>query len=164
MTTLDDEHWERVANKFGMPGPMATFDEHANAISSFRRCDEDLVFQHIKETCESPIEQILYAYLWYDPYQSGFRFRPQQKIGQYRVDFVVEIEGEKLVVECDGHDFHEKTKEQATKDKKRDRFLVSQGYKVLRFTGSEIKKNPLRVISEIADAVYGPMVKRDLGY
>lgn len=47
-----------------------------------------------------------------------------------------------LVVECDGHDFHEKTKEQAARDKKRDRDLAELGFRVLRFSGSEIYKEP----------------------
>jgi very-short-patch-repair endonuclease len=44
-------------------------------------------------------------------------------------------------VECDGHDFHERTKEQAARDKKRDRDLLSRGVTTIRFTGPEIYKN-----------------------
>ena len=65
----------------------------------------------------------------------------QEKIGNYRADFVVnyfKYSKKKYVIECDGHDFHEKTKEQAKHDKQRERFFVSQGYTVLRFSGSEI--------------------------
>ena len=47
----------------------------------------------------------------------------------------------KIGVECDGHDFHEKTKEQAARDKKRDRDLQALGYRVLRFSGSEIYRD-----------------------
>lgn len=69
---------------------------------------------------------------------------PQQKIGKYRVDFVLlarlgfDQQTVKIVIECDGHDFHERTKEQAQRDKSRDRFLHAAGYTVYRFTGSEI--------------------------
>jgi very-short-patch-repair endonuclease len=48
-----------------------------------------------------------------------------------------------LVVECDGHQFHEKTKEQVSRDKKRDRDLQTAGYKVFRFSGSEISNDPI---------------------
>lgn len=66
-------------------------------------------------------------------------FQSQKQIGRYRVDFLIEDEkGKTIVVECDGHDFHERTKDQAQCDKKRDRELQSEGYKVYRFTGSEI--------------------------
>lgn len=83
----------------------------------------------------------------------------QYKINNYIVDFCIHIRKDneqykeivisKYVIECDGHDFHEKTKEQAKKDKKRDRDLISLGYKVLRFTGSEIYTNYEDLIGEI---------------
>lgn len=61
----------------------------------------------------------------------------------YRLDLaVLEYHGSTVVtrvdVECDGHDFHERTKEQAKSDKSRDRALQTAGWSVLRFTGSEI--------------------------
>ena len=63
---------------------------------------------------------------------------PQVQVGRYRVDFMVRFFDEKFIVECDGHDFHERTKQQAQHDKQRDRFLQAEGFKVFRFTGSEI--------------------------
>lgn len=76
----------------------------------------------------------------------GAHLWPQAKIGNYRVDFLfvnIGKQGRRLVVvECDGHDFHERTKEQAGRDKARDRYLVSRGIIVLRFTGSEIYRDP----------------------
>lgn len=54
----------------------------------------------------------------------------------------------KAIVECDGHEFHERTKEQAKNDKSRDRHLQSLGYYVLRFTGSELWKDPKRCARE----------------
>lgn len=54
-----------------------------------------------------------------------------------------------LVVECDGHDFHEKTKEQAKRDKSRDRDLQAAGITVLRFTGSEIYNDINQCIIDI---------------
>jgi len=47
-----------------------------------------------------------------------------------------------VAVECDGHDFHERTKEQAERDKARDRDLQTLGWHVARFTGSEIFRDP----------------------
>jgi len=54
-----------------------------------------------------------------------------------------------IAIECDGHEFHEKTKKQAQKDKSKDRFLNSKGLKVFRFTGSEITKAPDKCADEI---------------
>ena len=52
----------------------------------------------------------------------------------------------KLVIEADGHDFHE-TKESAAKDNVRDRDMRELGIEVFRFTGSEIYKNR-HIVSE----------------
>jgi very-short-patch-repair endonuclease len=87
----------------------------------------------------------------------GITAWPQQQILEYRVDFLVVArltEGgplHQIVVECDGHDFHERTKEQAARDRRRDRDLTAAGYKVFRFTGSEIFRNPKACVSEIRD-------------
>ncbi len=56
-----------------------------------------------------------------------------------------------LLVECDGHDFHEKTKEQAALDKGKDRQASIDGYDTFRFTGSEIWKDPMGCASQIVD-------------
>lgn len=61
----------------------------------------------------------------------------QVQIGQYRVDFLLP---NNVIVECDGHDYHA-SREQRTRDAKRDRDLMALGYKVVRFTGSEIHAN-----------------------
>jgi very-short-patch-repair endonuclease len=90
---------------------------------------------------------------------------PQYRIGRYRVDFLVMrseidyllnyplVKSEKVIVECDGHDFHEKTKAQAAHDKKRDRFLQSKGMKVFRFTGTEIFGDCVSCVREIYQAI-----------
>lgn len=99
--------------------------------------------------------------------------KPQQEIGHHRVDFALELTstetfhqvakmmGEappkylpeqvsiKLAVECDGHAFHEKTAEQAMRDKGRDRDLLNDGYPVMRFTGAEIFAAPLKCAYQV---------------
>lgn len=47
-----------------------------------------------------------------------------------------------LVIECDGHDFHEKTKEQVAYGNDRDFDLKEAGYEVIHFSGSQIFNNP----------------------
>lgn len=59
----------------------------------------------------------------------------------YRPDFAFFTKNVRLIVELDGHDFHERTKEQAARDKSRDRAFVLAGWMVLRFTGSEIYRD-----------------------
>lgn len=84
---------------------------------------------------------------------------PQKQIGAWRVDFLISAyrwampnvtEGwQALVVECDGHAFHERTKEQAARDRARDRGLQSEGYTVFRFTGSELWRDPLGCAEQV---------------
>jgi hypothetical protein len=98
-----------------------------------------------------------------------FIITPQAQINDMRVDFLVELHSEeegnelsyrcldvevpdpivsRLVVECDGHDFHEKTKEQASRDKERDRFLKIGGYEVFRYAGTDIFNRPMECAQE----------------
>lgn len=85
----------------------------------------------------------------------------QVQIGRHRVDFLFRVdylwtdERRRLfvVVECDGHDFHERTKEQAIRDRSRDRELQSLGYIVLRFTGREIHRSPYHCAKEIESII-----------
>ena len=88
-------------------------------------------FQHL---CESPIEvtmlealiafRLVHAQEY--PKIAGsdagvpwhWSIFPQHPIGKYRVDFLLidEDYDVQVVIECDGHDFHERTKEQAMRD------------------------------------------------
>jgi very-short-patch-repair endonuclease len=92
---------------------------------------------------------------------------PQCAIDDYRVDFLIVTRRgstgavEEFVVECDGHDFHERTKEQAERDKGRDRKLQSLGLPVFRFTGSEIFRDPIRKAAEICEHALRIIQDRD---
>jgi very-short-patch-repair endonuclease len=84
---------------------------------------------------------------------------PQVTIEGYRVDFLIQYwskSGAELnvVVECDGHDWHERTPQQAARDKRRDRRLQKLGYQVLRFTGSEIFNRPVDCAEEIRQIIH----------
>jgi very-short-patch-repair endonuclease len=90
---------------------------------------------------------------------SRLKIEAQAKVGHYSADFVLTLQlysGAKAVVavEIDGHDFHEKTKQQAAHDKKRDRFFAAQGLTLLRFTGSEVHKNPAACVSEVLQLLH----------
>lgn len=133
------------------------------------------------EHCESPIEQVLamrfFEYLQsHHPHMLEFRdnldlveIRSQETIeannNTYRADFVIPVwdrtanSGIVFVIECDGHDYHEKTIEQAQRDKKRDRDMAMEDYVVLRYTGSEIYSNP-EIAREIMGIVRHILLKR----
>lgn len=91
--------------------------------------------------------------------------KTQVRVGQYRIDWSAELRnGKRLAVELDGHDFHEKTKEQASKDKRKDRHLISCGYTVIRFSGSDVWNDPFFCCREVADHLhileYGKSLKQ----
>ncbi len=122
----------------------------------FREACEAVALEEYRETfwidsgyaescCESPIEvKLVLAFLAkYPRYFHVYTLIPQWACGPYRADFYLESDmGKALIVECDGHEFHERTKEQAAHDRKRDRWFLEHGHTVVRFTGSEIYRDP----------------------
>jgi len=69
-------------------------------------------------------------------------------IGKYRVDFLVG--SKKVVIELYGYQWHS-SKEKLTRDAERERFLQRQGYHIVRFTGSEVYKNPQKCVREVLE-------------
>lgn len=90
--------------------------------------------------------------------ESEFMLYAQRDVAGHRVDFALEstdVEyGEPgfwgVAVEVDGHEFHEKTKAQASTDRERDRDVQREGYRILRYTGSDIYKSPASAVREVA--------------
>lgn len=121
----------------------------------------NLWLQNIEMNIKSPIERIAFMHLIYASNQlfSDFEMGVQQqvKIGGYIVDFLVSHwdTDTQIIIECDGHDFHERTKEQAAHDKKRDRFFSKLGYIVLRYTGSQICSNPMEIYEDVGGILLG---------
>jgi hypothetical protein len=78
-------------------------------------------------------------------FTSDFRlsFIPYNK--DYSIDSDNKID---LLIECDGHEFHDGTPEVAEKTKQRDRTLVKLGYKIIHFSGREIRRNPVECVKE----------------
>jgi very-short-patch-repair endonuclease len=81
----------------------------------------------------------------------------QHKISSYRVDILLMLKknGEiwPFIIECDGHDYHERTKEQARRDRSRDRWFQLQGLMVIRFTGSEIWEDAVACAEQVIDII-----------
>jgi very-short-patch-repair endonuclease len=67
----------------------------------------------------------------------GLGFRRQAPLGRYILDFVCHDRG--LVVEVDGGQHF--SVRQATRDKVRDRWLGTQGYRVIRIANNEVLTN-----------------------
>lgn len=139
--------------------------------------DYELELLSCMDGCESPIEQLM-ALALYTKSQSWVVSNRCNKLNldivdiqtqgevvsssgkKYRADFIIPVFDLKthnskcFVIECDGHEFHEKTKQQAMRDKQRERALVEKGYVVVRFSGSEIYKNPNACAEEVFQIIF----------
>ncbi len=128
---------------------------------------------HLGKLCESPIERVMAAavvavfeieecrplifipaeYLLKGNVQLGIA--PQAQVGDWRVDFLLIDRTLKkplsVIIECDGHQFHERDQDQALRDRSRDRAAQSIGAHVFRFTGREIWKDPIKCAREVFD-------------
>jgi hypothetical protein len=123
----------------------------------------------------SPIEQIILAGLLWPKYlyegnlpeiwdakselgkpQSGVVIAPQYQTENRRIDHALFVnifanEEIKIAVECDGHDFHEKTPDQAARDSAKNGDLKIAGWRLLRFTGRQIRQNPKHCAARVAE-------------
>ena len=61
-------------------------------------------------------------------------------------------------IECDGYDYHYRNKKQVTNDRKRERALMNDCHRFLRFTGTEIYKDVKGCVKELLD-----IVQKDVG-
>lgn len=77
----------------------------------------------------------------------GIKFRRQQPVGSYIVDFI-SFEA-KLILEVDGGEHNKK--ENKRKDLIRTRFLEEKGYNVLRFWNNEVLNNLEGVLSLVLE-------------
>jgi very-short-patch-repair endonuclease len=110
----------------------------------------------------------------YEPRHAGLdlvlRIEPQAQLGEHRVDFFLTLEGafrplgeqprfgtQRMVLECDGHDFHERTPDQAKRDRARDRLLQSFGFLVYRYTGREIWEDVFACAEQAIDSLSAPL-------
>ncbi len=83
---------------------------------------------------------------------------------KYRVDFLIEYKymenwekndkEDMFIIEMDSYLWHGSTPEQFAKEKKRERNLISAGYKIIRFSGREVYRNPEKCVDEVMDYIY----------
>lgn len=147
------------------------FDEMwAEWVEYSREAAECAVFGYYDCHAGSDLERLLLVPLtflragWFDAGYGGpldvgrdeLTIRPQYSVGPYVLDFAIFVgpfgvqkKEWRIAVECDGHYFHERTKEQATRDRRRDRYLALNGWTVMRFTESEINADPRGCVDQI---------------
>lgn len=96
----------------------------------------------------TPIEKKLYSELEKELESKKMEVQVYRQLqtGSYRLDLA--IPGLKIDVECDGQEYHD-----GKVDKRRDQYLKKAGWKILRFTGSEINSETAYCIRLIKEAI-----------
>ena len=95
----------------------------------------------------TPIEEKLAAALD----EAGLTYRAQAKVGDFRVDFLLEPNGHKIAVEADGRAYHD-----PESDRQRDDALKGLGISdVIHFTGSRIHRDPDACAADVQKALSG---------
>lgn len=92
-------------------------------------------------------------------YQKEIVFRVNanpQTINGYVPDFIIEndfISFFKFAIEIDGHEWHEKTKEQAANDRRKDRAYLKNRVLPIRFTGTEVFHDSITCIKDSLEII-----------
>ncbi len=113
-------------------------------------------------TCQSPLEQKLFVALKNEDINPKLQWRIQKDGTGYSKDipvdkntiltvpdFYLESYGKKICIYADGHTYHERTENQALRDRRIDRNLQNLGFVCLRFTGKEIRERMDNVVETI---------------
>jgi very-short-patch-repair endonuclease/superfamily I DNA/RNA helicase len=96
---------------------------------------------------ESPFEKAVLKRLL----DAGYRVKPQWQVGYFRIDMVVEGDGKRLAIECDGDRYH--PIEKLAEDVERQAILERLGWRFVRIRGSAFYRDPDRVM----DAVFSKL-------
>ena len=78
---------------------------------------------------------------------AGYRVTPQWRIGTFRIDLVVEGDGKRLAIECDGDRYQ--PLEKLLEDMDRQSVLERMGWIFTRIRSSEFLRNPARAMKPI---------------
>ena len=80
---------------------------------------------------------------------AGYQVIPQWKVGSRRIDLVVEGNGRRLAVECDGDRYH--PIEKLGEDMERQAVLERLGWIFVRIRGSVFFRDPTRAMKPVFD-------------
>lgn len=116
------------------------------------------------DECESESEKIfcvafeLFNFTTHpDNYDACYKLHKQYRIGKYRADFAIvanenygfQGSNYKVVIECDGHEYHNKTADQVLRDRDRDVEMRFKGYEIFHFSGTQIFDTPTRCAANV---------------
>lgn len=102
--------------------------------------------ESLRDLCESDFEREVYDILT----ERGYRVLPQVKVGEYRIDMVVEGHNDaRLAIECDGDQYH--GADRWDDDMHRQRTLERVGWQFWRCFASTFVKNKKDVVSDLLE-------------
>ena len=103
---------------------------------------------NLRSLCESPFERELYDEL----IGRGFQVIPQVKVGNYRIDMVIQgSDDERLAIECDGDRYHGADK--WADDMQRQRILERVGWVFWRCFASKFVRQKDAVIADLLNTL-----------
>jgi very-short-patch-repair endonuclease len=80
---------------------------------------------------------------------AGYRVTPHWRIGTFRIDLVVEGDGKRLAIECDGDRYY--PLEKLPEDMDRQSVLERMGWIFMRIRSSEFLRNPVRAMKPVLE-------------
>lgn len=92
---------------------------------------------------ESEFERQVFQHL----VNAGYKVTTQWPVGAYRIDMVVEGDGKRLAVECDGDRWH--PQEKLEEDMARQAILERLGWRFVRIRGSQFFRNPEQAMEPV---------------
>src|SRR3989449_3412449 len=114
--------------------------EHAQDPSRLMRALEEK-----EKRTQSPFEREVMKRLL----AAGYHVTPQWKIGAFRIDLVVEGDGRRLAIECDGDRYH--PLEKLSEDMDRQSVLERMGWIFTRIRCTEFLRNPDRALKPVLE-------------
>ena len=103
--------------------------------------------QQAERRAESELERQVLRYL----VQANHRVRTQWQVGHYRIDLVVEGDGKRLAIECDGDRWH--PPEKLAEDLERQAILERLGWTFVRVRGTEFFRHPDRALQPVFEMI-----------
>ena len=133
------------------PEHLNVDDLKLRIIEHFRNPMEDTTVSmtdDVLDLCDSEFERQVGARL----IRLGYRVRPQVPVGGYRLDFVVEGDGDRrLAVECDGDKYH--GPDRWAEDVRRQKALERLGWVFWRVWGSHWSADPDGCLADLVDTL-----------
>jgi very-short-patch-repair endonuclease/phosphopantetheinyl transferase (holo-ACP synthase) len=128
--------------------------DHLSAANQLRRgliahfaapfAQNEVRVEDLRKLCESPFEREMYDELT----QRGYWVTPQVRVGQYRIDMVIEGHNDaRLAVECDGDKYHGADK--WADDMQRQRVLERAGWVFWRCFASAFIRRRTEVVGDL---------------